>query len=89
MFRVTPERMSEIASQYEVDGFVYLRYDADHLRSANAGADYGNSFTHENYIRTQWSKAGLEVVEVMPGAVRGWQDVAVLIKRSGGPQALK
>lgn len=81
MFRLTSEAARNMRDRLEQEGFQYLRYDADVITAANAGDDYGNSFTHEGYIRSKWSEAGFDVVEFTPGGMRGWQDLTVLRKR--------
>jgi hypothetical protein len=68
---------------FKIKRFQYIRYDPETLAAAEAGGDYGNSFTHERYIREEWPKAsGMEVVEFTPGGVRGWQDTVVLRKKA-------
>lgn len=81
MFRFSAARANEILTELERNsGFIYVKYDPDTLIKANAGKDYGNSFTHEKYIRARWPEAGFEALEFMPAGVRGWQDIAVLKK---------
>lgn len=82
MFKLTSAESSKIADRLEAEGFRYLRYSDDVITMADAGDDYGNSFTHENYIRRAWSKAGFGVAQFIPGGMRGWQDVTVLKKTS-------
>lgn len=83
MFRLTSEAVRNMRDGLEREGFQYLRYDTDVITAANAGDDYGNSFTHEGYIRSKWTEAGFDVVEFIPGGMRGWQDLTVLRKRGG------
>lgn len=80
MFRVTKERAEELRDSFASKGFQYIQCDPETLAAADAGDDYGHSFTHENYIREVWPQSGLQVVEFIPGGVRGWQDIVVLKK---------
>lgn len=81
MFRVTPGESRDLRLRLAKERFIYLRYDADVIASANAGPEYGNSFTHESYIREFWAGQFFEVVEFVPGGLRGWQDVVVLRRK--------
>jgi SAM-dependent methyltransferase len=80
MFRVNPAEVAEIKSNLASTGYKYLRYDVDVLAAADAGDDYGNSFADHDFIRREWPKAGLEVVDILPGGLRGWQDAIILRK---------
>jgi len=81
MFNVTSVAATDIRSRLASEGFIYLRYGDETLSVAKAGNDYGNSFTHENYIRSKWASFGFQVLEYIPGGMRGWQDITVLRKQ--------
>lgn len=81
MFQMSAAEATELRAGFEQAGFVYQRYSPDVIDQANAGDDYGNSFTHENYIRRYWPGDLFEVVEFVPGGMRGWQDLTVLRRR--------
>lgn len=78
MFQMSADEAQALRRDFEQAGFVYRRYSPDVIEHANAGDDYGNSFTHEDYIRRHWPGNLFEVVEFVPGGMRGWQDLTVL-----------
>ena len=82
MFQMSAAEANDLRRDFEQAGFVYQRYSPDVIDQANAGDDYGNSFTHENYIRRHWDNALFEVVDFVPGGMRGWQDLTVLRRRA-------
>lgn len=82
MFQVTPAEALEMRETFKVKRFQYRRYSSDVVKAADAGGDYGNSFTHEDYIRERWLRNIFEIVEFVPGGLRGWQDVVILRRRS-------
>lgn len=81
MFQVTDDDARTLLETFASKQFVYRSYSEDVARAANAGDDYGNSFTHENYIRNQWTRSAFEIVQFIPGGMRGWQDVTILRRR--------
>ena len=81
MFQLSAEAAQGLRQNFEQAGFVYQRYSPDVIDQANAGDDYGNSFTHENYIRSQWDSGDFEIVDFVPGGLGGWQDLTVLRRR--------
>lgn len=84
LFRLTANEAGQLRDSFDERQFVYFPYDADIVAAANAGYDYGNTFIHESYIRSQWPSDGFEVVEFVPGGLRGWQDVTVLRRKPRG-----
>lgn len=82
MFQLSGDGAGKLRSDFDRDGFVYHRYTPDVIDQANAGDDYGNSFTHEDYIRRHWEGEHFEVVEFVPGGMRGWQDLTILRRRA-------
>ena len=70
------------ASSYTSGTVVFLQYPPDALNAARAGSDYGNTFIHPSYVHTFWNNQNFEMVEHVPGGVRGWQDLTVLRRRS-------
>lgn len=81
MFRLTADEARQLRDGFADRQFVYFPYDADIVAAANAGDDYGNTFIHESYIRSQWPSEAFEVVEFVPGGLRGWQDVTILRRK--------
>lgn len=83
MFRLTEESTVQIMDRFEDEPYVFLELSAETLKMASAGTNaYGKTFVHENYIRSTWPQAGLDLLTHIPGAVRGWQDATVLRKPS-------
>lgn len=81
MFQLSADEARALRDGFAEKGFVYQRYSPDVIDQANAGDDYGNSFTHEDYIRRHWSGPAFEVLEFIPGGMRGWQDLTILRRR--------
>ena len=82
MFSMTPDDTERFREEYRREGFVYRSYAPDGIRCAKAGEDYGNSFTHETFIRSEWARSGLIVSEFIPGGLRGGQDIVILKKKA-------
>ena len=81
MFQLSPDEATVLRRDFKQSGFVYHRYAQEVIAQADAGEDYGNSFTHEDYIRRHWDNELFEVVDFIPGGMRGWQDLTVLRRR--------
>jgi SAM-dependent methyltransferase len=81
MFGLDEAEVDALMERLPHEGFIYRRYDADALRKAKAGHEYGNAFIHPDYIARTWNTDLLELVEHIPGGLRGgWQD-CVLLRR--------
>lgn len=78
-FRMTAAEATDLKRRFKHEQFVFTTYEDDLLDHANAGADYGITLIHEDYMRTRASESGLEVIAFEPAAVRG-QDATVLRK---------
>jgi SAM-dependent methyltransferase len=81
MFQITEDDAIRLRDTLELKQFVYLPLSADVVNAAKAGDDYGNSFTHESFIRKHWVRDVFDVVDFIPGGMRGWQDVIILRRR--------
>lgn len=81
MFQITEDYARKLLKTFSSEQFVYRALSEDVVRAANAGDDYGNSFTHESYIQSQWARSVFEVIQFIPGGMRGWQDVTILRRR--------
>ena len=81
MFQMSETEAEELRSTFDLNRFNYRRYSSAVIEAANAGEDYGNSFIHETYIREQWTRDTFDVIEFVPGGLRGWQDVTILRRR--------
>lgn len=81
MLTMSATEASELHDSLDQVGFNYRGYSPEVIEIANAGEDYGNSFTHEAFIRENWTRNVFDVVEFVPGGLHGWQDVTVLRRR--------
>ena len=57
-----------------------VKYESNVVKAANAGEDYGNTFIAEGYVKREWTKNKFELIEIIPGGMRGWQDIVILRK---------
>ena len=63
MFRLTEKSTVHIIDRFEDEPYVFLELSAETLQMANAGTNaYGKTFVHENYIRSTWPRAGLNLL---------------------------
>lgn len=69
-------------AEFEDVAFRFMRYGQNTLKLAEAGSDYGNAFIHPEYIRRNWVGEKFELMEHIPGGMRGWQDIVVLRRRT-------
>ncbi len=77
LFGLTDEQVRVVAEELSRVGFVYRPYQRDALGLANVGDEYGNSFISPSYVKQHWTAHHLELCEVLPGGLRGWQDFLV------------
>jgi SAM-dependent methyltransferase len=78
MFAMTAAEAQEILDGFAERPFAFRPYAGAALEAANAGPEYGNSFVHPSHIEGQWTRGRLELLRILPGGLRGWQDVVVL-----------
>jgi SAM-dependent methyltransferase len=72
------EAAARVFKLLKMAGYVYIPYRSSIQAAANVqGADYGNSFTSPDFVRSGWT-GRFDLVEYLPAALRGWQDVYVL-----------
>ncbi len=81
-FRIAGSDAAALAAGFAARPFAFVPYDADVLAKARAGDVYGTTFVHPSYVARRWNDAGLEVLAHRPAALRGWQDVVVLRRRT-------
>jgi SAM-dependent methyltransferase len=82
MFQMSRAEAEGLRSTFDQKRFVYRGYSSDIMEAAKAGEDYGNSFTHQAYIAERWLRGVFDVLEFLPGGLRGWQDVTILRRRA-------
>ena len=80
MFMLTSGMAAGIQANLSRERFVFLKYPEEILQAADAGSEYGNSFIHQDYVRSEWGRM-FEELEYIPAGLRGWQDVVVLRRR--------
>ena len=62
-------------------GYVFIPYPPSVKASANVqNSEYGNSFVSPEFVHSAWTER-FEVIEYLPGAIRGWQDIYVLRRK--------
>lgn len=81
MFRVDEAWAEAMLAEFDQRPFVFMIYDNDVIESAKAGSSYGNTFIHPSYVERKWNSSLFEVLEHIPGGLRGWQDLYVLRRR--------
>jgi SAM-dependent methyltransferase len=82
MFQMSGADAEELRRTFDQRQYIYRPYSSDVVKAAGAGDDYGNTFIHETFIRERWTRDAFDVIEFVPGGLRGWQDVTVLRRRS-------
>jgi SAM-dependent methyltransferase len=78
MFQFDETTVGGIREKLGGGGFAFVQYEGGYLACADAGEEYGTSFVLCEYIRNNWAVDGLDLVEHLPGMMRGWQDFVVL-----------
>ena len=79
--RLDGERLRGVRRRTESNGFAFVPYAGRDLENARAGERYGLTFVSEQYLARTWADERFELVAHHGGALRGWQDVAVLRRR--------
>lgn len=77
MFSLTANEAAEIQRIVSSSGFRFVKYATNVLEAANAGDEYGNTFMSESHVRS-WLGKQWELIEFIPGGLRGWHDMVVL-----------
>jgi SAM-dependent methyltransferase len=78
MFEMDERATGELIARLERERFVFTPYRSEVLEVAKAGADYGLSFIDDQYVSSHWNTSEFQVLEHVPGGLRGWQDLVVL-----------
>jgi SAM-dependent methyltransferase len=81
MFRLDARRVDDILARLPTERHIFLAYAADVVAMANVGTEYGNSFMHPSGA-ADWG-GPFDMVDSIPGGLRGWHDVYVLSKPAG------
>jgi ubiquinone/menaquinone biosynthesis C-methylase UbiE len=80
MFGLNERATHNLVARLEAEQFLFIPYRENVLKAAKATSSYGNAFIHEHYIAQHWAHAGFEVLEYLPGGLRDWQDIVVLLR---------
>ena len=80
MFSMTSREAIKILEGFPKEPYVHLTYDDGVRAMAKAGDSYGNCFIAPAYIEEHWPKFGFELLELIPGGMRGFQDIVLLRK---------
>lgn len=81
MFGLERNQVINITTHLEQNSFVFLEYSRDCLQQVQAGDEYGSTFIHPRYIYENWDNEMFKLLQHLPGALRGWQDIVVLQRR--------
>jgi SAM-dependent methyltransferase len=81
MFNLSRREIEIILTNLADTRYVFISYEQATLDAAKAGSSYGNTFMHPNYAAGHWNAHGLEILQHIPGGLRGWQDIFVLQKK--------
>jgi SAM-dependent methyltransferase len=81
MFNMDVTEVDRIAGNFAETPFVFKPYAEETLKVARAGTVYGNTFIHPDYIHRNWGDAGFHIREIIPGGLRGWQDLVILQRK--------
>jgi SAM-dependent methyltransferase len=82
MFCLDRPAISGIIENFKAKAFFFYPYDQATLDMAKVGEEYGNAFIHPDYIYEHWGSDGFEVLDFLPGGLRGWQDITILRRKS-------
>jgi SAM-dependent methyltransferase len=78
MFNFQRQDVIEIMESFKTGVFLFYPYDSATIEMAKAGEEYGNSFIHPAFLYEKCKSEGFEVLEYLPGGLRGWQDIVIL-----------
>jgi hypothetical protein len=87
MFRITAARAAELLDTLPAEGRIHVPYAADAAPRERSEAGDGYSFIHPDYPAEHWNTGAFEVLQHIPGGLRGWQDIVVLRRREPEPAA--
>ncbi len=65
-FFIDRARAIEILEDLPHEGIICVKYPATVLEAAKAGAEYGNTFIHPDYVKKRWNNRQFEVLEASP-----------------------
>lgn len=81
MFNLSPAQTEDIVRRLKSERFIFLPYGWYILKFGQTGPDYGNCFIDPDYVRAEWNNPDFDVLEYIPGGLRGWQDIVVLRRK--------
>jgi SAM-dependent methyltransferase len=81
MLQIDEARTAELIETLPAEGRIHLPYAAGTARADQADEHDGYTFIHPDYPAEHWNTAAFEVLQHMPGGLRGWQDIVVLRRK--------
>lgn len=81
MFGLDGPATELLANRVHAEGYVFTPLEPSIVALANAGPSYGQTFIDPGYARSAWESSSFEVLEHIPGGLRGWQDIVVMRRR--------
>ena len=78
MTNLKVEEVEHTIENFPTTPFVFFKYNKSAIDIAKAGSEYGITFIHPDYIYKNWASEGFKVLEIIPGGLRGWQDIVIL-----------
>lgn len=80
MFRLNEDSTQTILDRLKSERLIFVPYEADTIKVAKVGGEYGNSFIAPDKIEPIWADL-FETLTYQAGGLRGWQDIFVLRRR--------
>lgn len=80
-FRMDAARAAELIEALPAAGRIHLPHGADAAGAAADDERDGHSFIHPDYPAEHWNKDAFDVLQHIPGGLRGWQDIVVLRRK--------
>ena len=80
------EQINRLGTRLEDERFFFVGYDDLESREKYAGVapSYGNSFQSHAYTHEEWGRI-LDVEQILPAAIVGYQDLVIARRRAEGP----
>jgi len=79
--QIDAARAAELIETLPAAGRIHLPNAAATARADQADERDGYTFIHPDYSAEHWNTAAFEVLQHIPGGLRGWQDIVVLRRK--------
>jgi SAM-dependent methyltransferase len=80
-FHIDESEAISLGERLPVEGFITLPYTSTAATVDVTGTGYGLTFIDPDYIRANWDNADFQLLEQVPGGLRGFQDIITLKRR--------